>query len=105
MAIAPGTRIGPYEITGALGAGGMGVVYAATDTRLGRRVAIKTLPAEAVADPERRRRFMQEARAASALNHPNIAHVYDLLDVVPDGGADGGSHALVLELVEGTTLA
>src|SRR4051812_1017438 len=98
MNFTAGTRVGAYEIIGPLGAGGMGVVYVAADTRLGRRVAIKALPDSAVADPERRRRFMQEARAASALNHPNIAHVYDLLE-------EGGSHALVMELVEGTTLA
>ena len=108
MTIKPGTRLGPYEVTGAVGAGGMGVVYAAIDTRLGRRVAIKLLPPEAAADPERRRRFMVEARAASALNHPNIAQVYDLVDIPPEGGRDAGAqdpdHALVMELVEGTPL-
>src|SRR3954464_5979125 len=95
MAIQPGTRFGPYEVTGSLGAGGMGVVYAAVDTRLGRRVAIKLLPDDAAADPERRRRFVQEARAASALNHPNIAQVFDVLED-PNG--------IVMALVEGTPL-
>jgi serine/threonine protein kinase len=96
MDITSGTRLGPYEITGALGAGCMGVVYTAMDTRLGRRVAIKLLPPEAAADPERRRRFLQEARAASALNHPNIAQVYDVLGEQSPG--------IVMELVDGTPL-
>ena len=94
MEIAAGTRLGPYEITGPLGAGGMGVVYAAVDTRLGRRVAIKLLPPEALADAERRRRFLLESRAASALNHPNIAQIYDVVE----------DRAIVMELVDGTTL-
>jgi serine/threonine protein kinase len=64
-----------YSLDAEIGRGGMGVVYAATDTRLGRRVAIKVLPAEATADPDRRRRFLQEARTASALNHPNIVTI------------------------------
>lgn len=95
MPIAPGTRLGPYEITAALGAGGMGVVHAAVDTRLGRRVAIKVLAADAVADPDRRRRFTQEARAASTLNHPNIAQVFDVLEDPP---------GIVMELVDGMPL-
>jgi formylglycine-generating enzyme required for sulfatase activity len=95
MHIQPGTRFGPYEVTGSLGAGGMGIVYAAVDTRLGRRVAIKLLPQDAASDPERRRRFLQEARAASALNHPHIAQVFDVLEQ-PDG--------IVMALVEGTPL-
>jgi len=95
MTLEAGTRIGPYAISGSLGAGGMGVVYAATDTRLGRRVAIKLLPADASVDPERRRRFVQEARAASTLSHPNIAQIYDVVEDAP---------AIVMELVDGTTL-
>ena len=78
MTLAPGSRLGPYEILGALGAGGMGEVYRARDTRLGRNVAIKVLPTEFAFDPERLRRFEQEARAASALNHPNIVVVFDV---------------------------
>ena len=95
MDVQPGTRLGPYEISGPLGAGGMGVVYTAVDTRLGRRVAVKRLPPDAAAIPERRRRFLQEARAASALNHPNIAQIYDVIDEPP---------AIVMELVDGTPL-
>ncbi len=78
MALTPGHRIGPYEITALIGAGGMGEVYRARDPRLGRDVAIKVLPAAFSADPDRLRRFEQEARAAAALNHPNILAVYDI---------------------------
>ena len=95
MDVQPGTRLGPYQVTESLGAGGMGVVYRAIDTRLGRRVAIKLLAPDAVTDPERRRRFVQEARAASALNHSNIAQIYDVIDEPP---------AIVMELVEGMPL-
>jgi serine/threonine protein kinase len=78
MTLNAGARLGPYEIQSALGAGGMGEVYRARDPRLGRDVAIKVLPAALSADPERLRRFEQEARAAAALNHPNILAVHDL---------------------------
>jgi len=78
MTLATGARLGPYEFVAALGAGGMGEVYRARDTRLGRDVAIKVLPAEFAVDPDRLRRFEQEARAASALNHPNIVVVFDV---------------------------
>jgi serine/threonine protein kinase len=78
MPVASGSRLGPYEILAPLGAGGMGEVYKAHDPRLGRDVAIKVLPAEFSADPDRLRRFEQEARAAAALNHPNILAVYDI---------------------------
>ncbi|MGA8308901.1 MAG: protein kinase, partial [Terriglobales bacterium] len=78
MTLACGTKLGPYEIVGPLGAGGMGEVYRARDSRLGREVAIKVLPASFCSDLDRLRRFEQEARAASALNHPNIIAVYDI---------------------------
>src|SRR5512136_313550 len=97
MPIAPGTRLGPYEITALIGAGGMGEVHRARDPRLGRDVAIKVLPAEFAGDPDRLRRFEQEARAASALNHPNILVVHDI-------GSHEGAPYLVTELLEGETL-
>jgi len=92
-----GRSLAQYRITAAIGAGGMGEVYRATDARLGRDVAIKVLPSATAADPERRQRFEQEARAASALNHPNILTVYDI------GEADGTTY-IAMELVEGKTL-
>ena len=93
----PGRRLGPFEIDRLVGIGGMGEVYRARDTRLGRTVALKVLPPEAAADPDRRRRLETEARAASALNHPHICALYDV-------GADGGVDYLVLEYLEGETL-
>jgi len=97
MALAPGTRLGPYEILGTLGAGGMGEVYRARDARLQREVAVKVLPPSFVADPERLRRFEQEARATGQLNHPNILVVYDT-------GTHDGAPYVVAELLEGETL-
>jgi eukaryotic-like serine/threonine-protein kinase len=97
MTLAAGTRLGPYEILSPLGAGGMGEVYRARDTRLGREVAVKVLPAGLSQDPDRLARFEQEARAASALNHPNIVSVYDV------GRSESGSF-LAMELVEGKTV-
>ncbi|MDP2275681.1 MAG: serine/threonine-protein kinase [Archangium sp.] len=93
----PGERFGPYDIVGPLGSGGMGVVYRARDPRLGRDVAIKTLPPSSLADPARLHRFEQEARAASALNHPNVLAVFDV-------GREGDTPFLVTELLEGQTL-
>src|SRR5713226_4678246 len=78
MAIAAGTRLGPYEVISPLGAGGMGEVWRARDPRLGREVAIKVLPSSFSQDPDRLRRFEQEARAAGTLNHPNILSIYDI---------------------------
>jgi serine/threonine protein kinase len=78
MAFAAGVRVGPYEILSLLGVGGMGEVYKARDTRLHRIIALKTLPAEKVADAERKLRFLVEARAVSKLNHPNVVTIYDI---------------------------
>src|SRR5579864_1146397 len=97
MPLASGTKLGQYEILAPLGAGGMGEVYRARDPQLGRDVAIKILPSSWSADPERLRRFEQEARAAAALNHPNILAVYQL-------GTHEGTPYLVSELLEGSTL-
>jgi serine/threonine protein kinase/Tol biopolymer transport system component len=97
MPLTPGSRLGPYEVLSAIGAGGMGEVYRAKDARLGRDVAIKVLPASYSADADRLRRFEQEARAAGILNHPNITAVYDI-------GAHDGAPYVVQELLEGETL-
>jgi serine/threonine protein kinase/Tol biopolymer transport system component len=98
MALACGTKLGPYEIVAPLGAGGMGEVYRAWDTKLGRDVAIKVLPQAFAADPERTARFEREAKLLASLNHPNIASIYGLEDAE-------GIRALVMELVRGPTLA
>jgi serine/threonine protein kinase len=98
VALSPGARLGPYEIVSALGAGGMGEVYRAHDTKLGRDVAIKILPEAFVADPERVARFQREARVLASLNHPNIAIIHGLEE-------SGGVSALVMELVEGEDLS
>jgi Tol biopolymer transport system component len=97
MTLAPGTRLGPYEIVAAIGAGGMGEVYRALDTKLGRQVAVKVLPAHFAADTERLHRFEQEARTTGRLNHPNILTVHDV------GHAEGHPY-LVSELLEGESL-
>ena len=95
--LAPGAKLGFYEIIAPVGAGGMGEVYRARDTRLERSVAIKILPAEFSSDADRLHRFEREARSASALNHPNIVTIYEL-------GKDGSTHYIAMELVEGKTL-
>jgi Tol biopolymer transport system component len=97
MTLAAGTRLGPYEILAPLGSGGMGEVYRARDTRLGREVAVKVLPAAVASNPDRLRRFEKEARSASALNHPNLVTVYDIGDSV-------GASYIAMELVDGRTL-
>src|SRR5512137_2417224 len=97
MALTAGTRLGPYEILGFVGAGGMGEVYRARDPRLGREVAIKILPEEVGRDPERLARFDREARAVAALNHPNILTVHDV-------GRQDATPYVVMELLEGETL-
>ena len=98
MALSPGSRLGPYEISAQIGAGGMGEVYRATDINLERQVAIKVLPEAMAADPDRLVRFDREAKTLAALNHSNIAVIYGL-------ERSGGTLALVMELVEGLTLA
>src|SRR5213593_3989327 len=94
MSLSAGTRLGPYEILSLIGAGGMGEVYRATDTKLGRDVAIKILPESFAHDRDRMARFAREAQVLASLNHPNIAAIYGVED-----------RALIMELVEGPTLA
>src|SRR5882762_5023441 len=98
MALTPGTRLGVYEITAQIGEGGMGEVYRATDTKLGRDVALKVIPDTFALDADRLARFQREAQLLASLNHPHIAAIYGFED-------SGKTHALVLELVEGETLA
>ncbi len=98
MALAPGTKLGPYEVVSPIGAGGMGEVYRARDARLGRDVVIKVLPTEVASDPGRLRRFELEARSTGQLNHPNVLAVYDV-------GTHDGAPYIVTELLEGETLA
>ena len=94
MALTPGTHLGVYEIAAPIGEGGMGQVYRATDTTLGRQVAIKILPDAFAADPERLARFEREAKTLASLNHPHIAAIYAV-------EKSSGRHALVMELVDG----
>ena len=97
MALAPGTRLGVYEVTAQIGAGGMGEVYKARDARLQRDVAVKVLPTSVARDPEQRARFEREARAVAALSHPNVLAIFDT------GSHEGRLYA-VTELLEGETL-
>jgi Protein kinase domain/WD40-like Beta Propeller Repeat len=103
MSLTTGTRLGPYEVVAPLGAGGMGEVYRATDTKLGREVAVKVLPAELAGDTERLARFEREAKLLASLNHTNIAHVYGFESATLDDGSS--AHFLAMELVEGEELA
>src|SRR3954463_2022725 len=98
MGISPGSRFGPYEVTAPLGEGGMGVVFRGRDSRLQRDVALKLLPENFASDPDRLARFQREAQVLASLNHPNIAQVYGLENV-------DGSACIVMELVEGETIA
>ena len=97
MALSPNTRLGRYEIRSQLGAGGMGEVYLALDAPLDRTVALKVLPSDVASNGERMRRFIQEAKAAAALSHPNIAHIYEV-------GESGGTHFIAMEYIDGETL-
>src|SRR5882762_5027022 len=98
MSLPSGTRLGPYEIVAPLGAGGMGEVYRARDTRLDRTVAVKILPSHLSSDPTLRQRFEQEAKVISSLNHPHICALYDV-------GHQDGTEFLIMEYLEGETLA
>src|SRR5919107_1693764 len=97
MSLPPKTQLGRYEIRALLGAGGMGEVYLAHDTSLNRKVALKVLPVDVAANQDRMRRFKQEATAAASLNHPNIAHIYEI-------GEAEGFHFIAMEYVQGRTL-
>src|SRR5688572_6818044 len=106
MPLSAGTRLGPYEILSSLGAGGMGEVYRARDTKLDRAVAIKILPEAFAADTERIARFQREAKTVASLNHPNIAHIHGLEETNPSAGSGQAAvRAIVMELVEGEDLA
>jgi len=97
MALQPGTKLGAYKILGPLGAGGMGEVYLAQDTKLDRKVALKILPADVASGHDRMDRFIREAKSAAALNHPHIAHIHEI-------GEHEGTHFIVMEFVDGVTL-
>src|SRR5712664_3024351 len=97
MQLISGARLGRYEIRSKIGAGGMGEVYLASDTKLDRKVALKILPAELASDQTRMRRFIQEAKAASALNHPNILTIYEI-------GQTNSTHFIATEFIDGETL-
>src|SRR5438067_11493155 len=97
MTLAGGTKLGRYEIRSLLGAGGMGEVYLAEDTRLHRKVALKVLPADVASNQDRMRRFNQEATAAAALNHPHVAHIYEI-------GESDGVNFIAMEYIDGETL-
>jgi eukaryotic-like serine/threonine-protein kinase len=97
MTLTAGTHLGRYEIRSQLGAGGMGEVYLAEDTELHRNVALKILPSDVSSNRDRMRRFKQEATAAAALNHPNIAHIYEI-------GEREGTNFIAMEFVDGLTL-
>jgi serine/threonine protein kinase len=102
MPLATGARIGPYEVQSAIGAGGMGEVYRARDTRLDRDAALKILPEAFAAHPDRLARFEREAKVLASLNHPNIAQIYGLEETTDHGRR---VHAIAMELVEGGTIA
>src|SRR5712671_5359780 len=97
MSLSAGTRLGRYEIRSKIGAGGMGEVYLAQDTKLDRKVALKILPADVASNRDRMDRFVREAKSAAALNHPNIAHMYEI-------GESEGTNFIAMEFIDGVTL-
>src|SRR5881409_2913838 len=97
MSVSAGTKLGRYEIRAKIGEGGMGEVYLAEDAQLRRRVALKILPADLASNQDRMRRFIQEAQAAAALNHPNIAQIYEI-------GEHNGTNFIAMEFIDGLTL-
>src|SRR5436309_5484303 len=104
MSLDAGTRLGRYEIRSQLGAGGMGEVYLALDARLDRKVALKILPADVTAHPDRMKRFVQEAKAASALNHPNIITIHEIDEWGSSQTVREGVHFIATEFIDGETL-
>src|SRR5438034_4966411 len=109
MTLVAGTRLGRYEIRSQLGAGGMGEVYLAHDTRLDRKVALKVLPADVASNRDRMERFIREAKSAAALNHPHIAHIYEIgsSPTVSEGAqasTSGETHFIAMEYIDGETL-
>src|SRR6266699_2506644 len=104
MTLETGTCVGRYEIRSQVGAGGMGEVYLAADTRLHRKVALKILPADLASNQDRMRRFIQEAQAAAALNHPNIAHIYEIGESGGSPSVREGVHFIAMEFIDGATL-
>src|SRR5512137_914592 len=104
MSLAPGARLGRYEVVAPLGAGGMGEVYRARDERLDRDVAVKVVPEEVAADPERLARFEREARALAHIEHPNILTIHDFGEDTPPGSGTRATHFAVTELLTGETL-
>src|SRR5205823_10952883 len=104
MTLASGTQLGRYEIRARIGAGGMGEVYLAQDTKLDRKVALKILPADVAAHPDRMKRFVQEAKAASALNHPNIITIHEIDEWGSSPTIREGVHFIATEFIDGETL-
>src|SRR5947208_9480512 len=104
MSLVTGTKLGRYEVRSKIGEGGMGEVYLAKDTKLDRKVALKILPADVAAHPDRMKRFVQEAKAASALNHPNIITIYEIDETASGPTIREGVHFIVTEFIDGETL-
>src|SRR5712692_4909456 len=104
MTLAAGTKLGRYEIRSQIGEGGMGEVYLAEDTKLDRKVALKILPPDLASNRHRMERFVREAKAAAALNHPNIAHIYEIGEAGSSPTVREGVHFISMEFIDGQTL-